>query len=47
MAKDDGESAMVSATEQPQWVWALYWSYVPCSLLGGLVAGLFKVVASK
>lgn len=37
---------LIQAVNPPQWVWVLFWCYVPVSIIGSFVTGILKVFTS-
>ena len=38
---------ILSATDQPAWVWGVFWAYVPAGLIGGGVMKFCELMKTK
>lgn len=38
---------LLSATDSPGWVWALYWVYVPAGILFGVLSAVICIVLEE
>lgn len=38
---------LVASVNPPQWVWIVFWIYVPVCIIGGMFSGLVKVIGNS